>query len=104
MVTNAQSGAEPEQEPAWRRSPETGKDEAPLNEHNHALDALRYLVLSLDARYLARPYRRQAEGGLPDSSDASAPAACRPARDPWLRFDNDAIWTPLNYEGSTFKD
>jgi hypothetical protein len=57
---------------------DSGKGESPLNEHNHALDALRYLVLSLDARHLARPRRRQAEDALPDSSDASAPAARRP--------------------------
>ena len=52
--------------------------------------------IEVPAERIARPRRRQAEGAPPDSSDASAPAARRPARDPWLRFDNDAIWTFLN--------
>src|SRR5256885_1881936 len=29
--------------------------ESPLSEHNHALDALRYLIATLDAHRLARP-------------------------------------------------
>jgi hypothetical protein len=32
-----------------------GDGEMPENEHNHALDALRYLVSRLDARRMARP-------------------------------------------------
>jgi len=74
---------------------EGGKDEAPLNEHNHALDALRYLVTTLDERHLARPRRRSPSDTLAESSDASAAAARRPARDPWLDLGNDALWTWL---------
>jgi hypothetical protein len=79
-----------------RYDAEEGKGEAPLNEHNHALDALRYLITSLDARHLARPRRRPAEDVPPDSSDASTPPLSRPARDAWLSFDNDILWTRLN--------
>src|SRR5947208_6479610 len=32
-----------------------GDGETPENEHNHALDALRYLISRLDARRMARP-------------------------------------------------
>jgi hypothetical protein len=55
--------------------------ETPLDEHNHALAALRYLVSRLDARRMA--------GGRP--------APDKPARKPkpWLRLDNEALWTPL---------
>jgi hypothetical protein len=59
--------------------------EAPLDEHNHALAALRYLVASIDAHRMAR---------RPAAGPGAAPAAPRPAR-PWLRLDNDALWTRL---------
>jgi len=72
-----------------------GKGEAPLNEHNHALDALRYLVTTLDERHLARPRRRSPSDTLAESSGASAGEARRPAREPWLNFGNDALWTRL---------
>jgi DNA-binding response OmpR family regulator len=71
-----------------------GRTEGPLSEHNHALDALRYLVATLDAHHLARPRLRQPEDAPPESSAPGA-AARRPARDPWLRLDNDALWTRL---------
>jgi hypothetical protein len=57
--------------------------EAPLDEDNHALGALRYLVAGLDAGRLAR--RR------PPAAPGAAP---RPPR-PWLRLDNEALWTRL---------
>jgi hypothetical protein len=40
----------------WASRGETGADaESPLDEHNHALAALRYLVSRLDAHRLALP-------------------------------------------------
>jgi hypothetical protein len=57
--------------------------EAPVDEHNHALAALRYLVCGLDARYLARP-----------RPPAGPPTPPRPER-PWVRLDNEALWTIL---------
>jgi len=72
---------------------EGGKGEAPLNEHNHALDALRYLVTTLDARHLARPRRHSPSDTLAESSDASV--VRQPVRDPWLDLSNDALWTWL---------
>src|SRR5437762_10678155 len=53
-----------------RRSSDLGDDdsdsgpESPLSEHNHALDALRYLIATMDAHRLAR--QRQP---LPDRSE-----------------------------------
>jgi hypothetical protein len=60
--------------------------EAPVDEHNHALAALRYLVSKLDERHMARPRAARA----PD--DKAAPTR---KRDPWLRYDNEALWTRL---------
>ena len=74
------------------RYAEAGGAEAPLAEHNHALDALRYLVATLDAHHLARPRRPQPDDAPPESPATPGAAARRPARDPWLRFDNDALW------------
>jgi hypothetical protein len=56
--------------------------ENPLDEHNHALGALRYLVSRLDAHYIARLRR---------------PAAPRPA-DPKPHWtpDNPDLWTRIN--------
>jgi hypothetical protein len=53
--------------------------ELPVDEHNHALAALRYLVSRLDARFLARLRRRP-----------ETPAAPK-TRPP----DDEALWTPL---------
>jgi hypothetical protein len=60
---------------------EPGED--PVDEHNHALDALRYLVAGLDAGKMAR-----LRGARP-----AEPGEKR--RDPWLRWDNEALWTRL---------
>jgi hypothetical protein len=56
--------------------------ENPVDEHNHALAALRYLVAGLDTRFLAR-LRRQ--GPQPEESSKPAPAF----------GDDDRLWTPL---------
>jgi hypothetical protein len=62
--------------------------ETPVDENNHALAALRYLVASVDAAFLAR-FRHTASG-------ASSPSGgLRPAArqaEPWLRVDNEALW------------
>jgi hypothetical protein len=58
--------------------------ENPVDEHNHALGALRYLIAGLDAHFLARLRRR--------------PAADQPASrtTPVLRPDDDYLWTTLS--------
>src|SRR5207248_11801356 len=57
--------------------------ETPVKEHDHALDALRYLVSRIDARRLAR-IRRAGR-----SEEAAEPT---PVPRPWLRLDNEALW------------
>jgi hypothetical protein len=54
--------------------------EIPIDEHNHALAALRYLIMGIGPSRPRSP-----------SSDAGPP---KPKR-PWLRYDNPALWTPL---------
>jgi hypothetical protein len=56
--------------------------EAPVDEHNHALAALRYLVSRLDTRHMAG-----------SRADPEKPPPRK--RRPWLRLDNEALWTPL---------
>jgi hypothetical protein len=78
--------------------------ETPVDENNHALAALRYLVATLDAAFLAR-FRRAADGATgprtdevteetTDSSHPVTPSARHPVTStPWLRFDNDRLWS-----------
>jgi hypothetical protein len=55
----------------------------PVDEHNHALAALRYLVSRLDERHMAGPRPGRPADGPP-----------RKPR-PWLRLDNEALWTRI---------
>jgi hypothetical protein len=61
--------------------------ETPVDDHNHALAALRYLISRLDARHMAGHRLRGA------AAEDELPSARRPP--PWLRLDNEALWTPL---------
>lgn len=65
--------------------------EVPVDDHNHALAALRYLISRLDARYMARTHS-------PAQEDVKTPpesAETRHAVKPWLRLDNEMLWTLL---------
>jgi hypothetical protein len=82
----------------YRYSDEPGEREAesPLNAHNHALDALRYLVASLDQRRMARPRKPVPPPDAPPGSPPPPPPAPPPRkRDPWLRYDNEELWRRL---------
>ena len=70
----------------YRYSDDAG--EAPVDEQNHALAALRYLVSRLDARQMAR---NRGKGDGQTQENLPAPRKKRP----WLRLDNEALWTPL---------
>jgi len=63
------------------------RGEAPLDEHNHALDALRYLINTLDARRMTGA-RQQ----LPEAEAAPDLVPPKPKPKPWLRLDNEALW------------
>jgi hypothetical protein len=59
--------------------------ENPVDEHNHALAALRYLISRLDARFIARLRRRP----VPEEPDAPVPRRGE-------REDDDHLWTTLS--------
>jgi hypothetical protein len=58
--------------------------EHPVDDHNHALGALRYLISCLDARFLARLRQCQHDENEPVEHHQ---------RDTWNQLDNPAIWT-----------
>jgi hypothetical protein len=75
-------------------APNGRKAEAPVDEHNHALAVLRYLILRIDARQLARAARTPRPDPTPNAP--APPAAPAKKRRPWLRLDNEALWTRLS--------
>jgi hypothetical protein len=62
--------------------------EVPVDEHNHALAALRYLISRLDARQMARLR------GRPGAEGASAPAPLSDA-ERQRRWEREMLWSPL---------
>jgi hypothetical protein len=82
----------------YRYDPRLPDAETPLDEHNHAMDALRYLVSSLDKHRLARSARGTRE--QPASADGTVRSAAEPAKPkpkPWLRYDNEELWTSFHF-------
>ena len=83
----------------YRYDPETPNAESPLKEHDHALDALRYLISKLDWKKMARMRRGQAledapPPGAPDGTGGT-PAAAQPKPRKWLSIYNEALWTRI---------
>jgi hypothetical protein len=71
----------------YRYAPEeeARRTEEPLRSDNHAMDALRYLIATIDQRKLRRFARKQ----------SAAAGETKPAGRPWLRLDNEALWTTM---------
>jgi hypothetical protein len=69
-----------------------GGSEAPVDEHNHALAALRYLISRLDEGRMGRPARLPPP---PGSGDAPAAVPPKPRQPWWKRWDNPDLWTPI---------
>jgi hypothetical protein len=63
--------------------------EVPVDEHNHALAALRYLVSKVDARQMARFRRRGPTVAATGEGDGQT---ARVGPKPWLRLDNEELW------------
>ena len=82
---------------------ENRRSETPVDEHNHALAALRYLISKLDAHHMARPRKlppveeASAEGASPTTiappMDTRDEAAKARARRFWEMVDNPDVWT-----------
>lgn len=73
--------------------PHERDSEQPLDEHNHALAALRYLVARIDARKITRRMRAAATQAAAAGNDEPPPRK----KDSWLRYDNEALWTPVYF-------
>jgi hypothetical protein len=89
----------------YRYDPDSPGAEIPLKEHDHAMDALRYLVSKLDWKKMAR--LRRGEGPEdppaapvpnppppPKTSPGSAPPPNQP-QNKWLSYHNEALWTRI---------
>jgi hypothetical protein len=68
------------------------RSETPVDEHNHALDALRYLVSAIDARQMAR---MKGKSGVGETAAEEAGKAKRPEKK-WLSLRNEALWTRIS--------
>ena len=80
----------------YRYDPNSASEE-PLKEHDHTMDALRYLVSRVDTHHIAR-LRHGAPLTEPPSPTAPPPApppAARPKRQ-WLSLYNEELWTRLD--------
>jgi Terminase large subunit, T4likevirus-type, N-terminal/Terminase RNaseH-like domain len=67
--------------------------ENPVDDHNHALGALRYLISKLDHKFIARLRKTHKIDG-PEETDVKevVPTASPKAEKPWLSLDNEALW------------
>jgi hypothetical protein len=75
----------------YRYDPESDSEE-PIKAHDHALDALRYLVSRLDQGKVGlwkRWLRRK------DEEPVEPPERPAPPRRKWLSIYNEALWTPV---------
>jgi Terminase RNaseH-like domain len=90
----------------YRYESDTGRSEEPVKEHDHALDALRYLISKLDWKKMVRMRKGEALEDAPPGPEAEPPAEptqgvsladqpAGPKRRPWLSLRNEALWTPL---------
>lgn len=68
------------------------QNENPVDEHNHALAALRYLIATLDAGRMVQPLETATST---QQESKSAPAASQPDNY-WQRIiDDERYWIPL---------
>ncbi len=66
--------------------------EKPIDQDNHALSALRYLIASHDAGTFLRRTLEALREPAPD-----APTPAKPKEKPWLRLDNEFLWPKSIY-------
>jgi hypothetical protein len=67
---------------------EDKRAETPVDDNNHALAALRYLISQLDAGKLGRRDRKEA--GSPDQA-----LKVEAAQKKWMSWRNEALWRPV---------
>ena len=71
----------------WGEGAADKKAEAPIDEHNHAISALRYLLSRIDARGLKKK-REEEPAEKPKPKET-------PGRDAWCNLENEALWTRI---------
>jgi hypothetical protein len=64
------------------------RSETPVDEHNHALGALRSLVSMIDHRQMAR---MMSKGGMVETA-ADEAAKAKKQQENWLQHRNEALW------------
>jgi hypothetical protein len=70
--------------------------ENPIDEHNHALGALRYLITRIDHKFVAKLRKKKdVEGGIPEQSGEDARDSARSLHGVKFRslMDNPEVWT-----------
>jgi len=81
----------------YRYEPDSDSEE-PVNENNHALDALRYLISKLDWRGMARLRKGDP---IPPPTDLPSATPATPVQPPppkprkWLSIYNEELWTRI---------
>jgi hypothetical protein len=79
----------------YRYDPEHKDSEKPLKEHDHTMDALRYLVTSIDTRFMAQARKRPVpEEPIRPAASQATPAPA-PRKRKWLSIYNEELWTPI---------
>jgi hypothetical protein len=68
--------------------------EIPVDKHNHALDALRYLIAGLDRHFMVR-FRRGKEVRPTQTPEEKERQLAKRQKE-WLSYRNEALWTKLN--------
>jgi hypothetical protein len=71
----------------WDDAPNETRSEDPRDGYDHGMDSMRYMIFSIDRGKVAR----LASAG-PPPTDGNAPP---PPKKPWLRYDNEALWTHI---------
>jgi hypothetical protein len=72
--------------------------ENPIDDNNHALGALRYLISKLDHKFIANLRKTKPLDGPEETPAVEAVRTFRPSAPPrpWLRLDNDELWEPMS--------
>ncbi len=77
--------------------------EIPLQQFDHLIDALRYMVMGIDKGFVAQ-YRRKKNPNEIQDRRYAAVGWGRDRSRPWLRADNDALFTVLSEIGGPIDD
>jgi hypothetical protein len=70
--------------------PRDGHAESPVDEHNHALAALRYLISGLDRRKMARLQKTGADAT--EATEQSNETKPKRKEERWLSVYNEELW------------